>query len=774
MAYEKQEFIVYSTTKSSFQNLVNSGGITNSQIGIISETSEFWAKGQYYPLVNLGEYLKKDDAVDFAKDLQGKVETTEETFTFRASAGDKSIRDSSAVISKIKGSSIIWNQYVTNGDFSAGTTGWRGVNATISHSNNTLTITNSSSSGCGAQTSFSSVIQAGRKILVVIDYKKSISTSSQCRIELVPATGTGAQNTIATSATTSRRVDSAVITSTTTVTGLKVYPNYNGASGSMCTVFSVQAFDLTAMFGAGNEPTYSGFSKLYPEGYYDQALPRVVGMCANCIDTVGFNCFNKSDVYATYISSSTGTTVSSTVYSTSGYIKVLKGETYYLKDVRGGGSAYAYAIYDSSMRIISTGGFSNNGTNAASGSITIPNTAHYLRVVVHNSFLNTCCVNLQHSSVSNGLYEEYSYSSRSIPEIKSIFPNGMHRVGDVYDELTSECAIKRIGVRNYASGDTNSNSMLTDGRTRTIYVLSTPERINIETPIQLEYYVEDFGIEDVAFWDRSAPFCADIAYRFNAEGRIRDNSRNIERLEKKFDNITAGNTPYVFKSFTAMDFVECEGPSLQFDIDPNDLQGGEISRALESGRPVYIRAGNEEDWLRGITPMRWIYEEDLIYGSFTNPINSMEYNIEIGGEYVSFIKTHAIPAQPNWNDTNEDSVSYILNKPDTAIPIKRERVSNLDSVDELLPGYLYEQTSALATTTVHGLTDDYDGAANFWMIRIPMSRNGSVINFDDTILWADGAPTYSFSSSLGGYGVFEITLKRDLTGHVLGEWKFFK
>jgi hypothetical protein len=55
-----------------------------------------------------------------------------------------------------------------------------------------------------------------------------------------------------------------------------------------------------------------------------------------------------------------------------------------------------------------------------------------------------------------------------------------------------------------------------------------------------------------------------------------------------------------------------------------------------------------------------------------------------------------------------------------------------------------------------------------------MTRNGAVINFDDTILWANGAPTYSFGGSLSGYGIFEITLKRDLTGHILGEWKFFQ
>ena len=745
------EFIVYSITKSSFQSLVDSGGITTSQIGIISETAEFWAKGQYYPLVNLGEYLKKDDAVDFAKDLQGKVETTEETFSFRASAGDKSIRDSSAVITKIKGNSVVWNQYVTNGDFSAGITGWRGLNATIGLSNNTLSITNSSTSGCGAQIAFARNIKSGHKVLVVVDYKKNSSSSSQCRAELVPVSGTLSQSTMATSASTTRRIDSIIMTPSTDVTSLKIYPNYNGASGSICTVFSVQVFDLTEMFGIGNEPTYAEFSKMYPEGYYAQSQPTIRGMCAYSIDTVGFNCFNNRSVYASYISSTTGTTTSSSVYSTSEYIKVLKGETYYLKDVRGGGSNFAYALYDSSKRIISTGGFSNNGTNAASGSITIPNTAYYLRVVVHNSFLNTCCVNLQHSAVSNGTYAEYLSNSRVIPEIKNIFPYGMHRIGDVYDEITSECAIKRIGVREYASGDVNSNTMLTDGVTRTIYVLGTPDRINIETPIQLEYYVEDFGTEDVSFWDRSTPLCADIAYRFNAEGRIRDNSRNIERLENKFDSLTTGSTPYIFKSITAIDFVECEGGSLQLDIDIDDLQGGEISEALRAKRPVYIRAGGDDSGFSGIIPMTYIFEEDMIYYSFVSGIDQYEYFGEINGVEASVGRRLA----------HQGSSSSIAN---SRIIIS----SSADVPDEMEPDIVYELTfSPPKSLQLPVPTDSENNYDHEWIFRMQVVT-GFILTYPVAIMWDKGvSPTWTSA------GVLEIKLKLTTRGLYLGSWNLY-
>lgn len=768
------EFIVYSITKSSFQSLVDSGEITNSQIGIISETSEFWAKGQYYPLVNLGEYLKKDDAVEFAKDLEGKLEATQEEFTFRASAGNKSIKDSSAVIRRIKGNSIVWNQLVTNGDFSSGSTGWRTLNSTMTMYSDRMRLTNTSSTGCGAQTTLAAYIKSGSKVAVIIDYKRSTSSSARCSIEFQNTNASMvSQHILSTTSSTSRRVDMNVVTMTTDAAFLKVYPLYNGASGSYCDIYSVQVFNLTLMFGAGNEPDIKRFKELFPNSYYSYSRPRLVGMSATGIRTIGFNCFNKDTASYGYISSSTGGIGSSSLYMVSAPIYVLPGTEYFLKDVRGGGSTLAYALYDSFGRVIKTGGFSNNGTNASSGTVQTPSNASTMRVVVHNSFVNTCCVNIKHSAVNDGYYEPYEEHNRDLPEINRLFSHGMHRIGEHFDEITSEYAIRRIAIRAYISGDENSERMLTDGTTTTIEVVALPEKIKLSDPIQLDYMVHDWGTE-MAIWDSEcAPFSADIVYRFNAEGRIRDNSRNIERLEESVNNI-AGAVPYIFKSFTAYDFVNSEGAELQLDFDPDDLQGGEISRAIESNRPIYIRAGNEEDWLRGITPMRWVYEEDFIYCSFTNPLDSMGYDLEISTQYVSFTKTPAIPAQPNWNETGEDNISYIRNKPDTTIPIKRVSVDNLDSVDELLPGYLYEQTGTLATINVHGLTDDYDAAANFWMIRVPVTRNGTVFNFDDTILWANGAPMYSLSGGIGGYGIFEITLKRDLTGHILGEWKFFK
>jgi hypothetical protein len=107
----------------------------------------------------------------------------------------------------------------------------------------------------------------------------------------------------------------------------------------------------------------------------------------------------------------------------------------------------------------------------------------------------------------------------------------MHGIGDVCDEITIDRAVKRCATRAYVAGDENDVEVITDKIT-TVYKLPLPEVTRIDEPLQLDYKVDDFGTEKMLSNAPSAPFKADIVYQFNAEGRIRDNSRNIEKLEK--------------------------------------------------------------------------------------------------------------------------------------------------------------------------------------------------------------------------------------------------
>jgi hypothetical protein len=74
-------------------------GKTDSPDGYLVTDQQVQAK--------IDSMANKSEVVDFANDLTGVLEATAEEFTFRPSAGDKSIRDESAVIKKIKGNTIV-------------------------------------------------------------------------------------------------------------------------------------------------------------------------------------------------------------------------------------------------------------------------------------------------------------------------------------------------------------------------------------------------------------------------------------------------------------------------------------------------------------------------------------------------------------------------------------------------------------------------------------------------------------------------------------------
>jgi hypothetical protein len=77
------------------------------------------------------------------------------------------------------------------------------------------------------------------------------------------------------------------------------------------------------------------------------------------------------------------------------------------------------------------------------------------------------------------------------------------------------------------------------------YELAEPIVKPIETQIDFNYYVEDFGTEEAILAENSAPFSADIIYQFNATDQVRNNSRNIQRLKKSAFNPSGTTSQYI-------------------------------------------------------------------------------------------------------------------------------------------------------------------------------------------------------------------------------------
>lgn len=493
-----KEFIVYAQTKASFEAQVASGDVDSTQIGIIAETGELWTAGNYHPLV---------ERTAFAKDLTGVIEATPEEFTFRPSAGDKSIRDESAVIRRIKGNTVVFAQLSKHTDTLQREDDW---SVAPEVTTNTWGV-------------FSSSVQviANHKYLFYINKKDGRSITDTYTLLK------GAY-----------RVDfdtPLFITSTETASWTWTARYQTSTNGLR---FQTQAFDLTNLFGEGNEPsTLEEFKRNYPD-IYPYCEPEIRNMRAWGIETVSANAFDKDSAVAGVVNAD-GTIADNANYSLA-KIEVVPNERYSLHNVANtffDRISCSCALYDSNDKVVSIIEIRDTTTTnkAATGDVDIPINARYMSVVVHNDYLDSCCVNLKHSGTF-GDDTTYFRKVRELPEIANYFPDGMSGVGEVYDEINAENAIQRCGVRAYEDGDENNPNVMTD-RTNTVYQLAEPIVTPITEPLQLDYEVADFGTEKALAAPKSSPFRADIVYQFNAEGRIRDNGRNIAKLETKVNTL---------------------------------------------------------------------------------------------------------------------------------------------------------------------------------------------------------------------------------------------
>ena len=192
-------------------------------------------------------------------------------------------------------------------------------------------------------------------------------------------------------------------------------------------------------------------------------------------------------------------------------------------------------------------------------------------------------------------------------------------------QINEEFAIKRFGVRAYEEGDDDNANVMTDG-TNTVYVLPLPVVTPITEPLQLDYKVADFGTEKMLSDLPSSPFRADIVYQFNAEGRIRDNARNIERLEEHTKNMATmedviNAIPTEVATATRIEEYNVTDGSQQ--LYPNimyEYSRGGISHTGEFAMPNIVQAANspyDNRWMLRIPSIAT--SEVLTFNNYTTP-----------------------------------------------------------------------------------------------------------------------------------------------------------
>lgn len=266
--------IVDAVPTSGSTNAAQSGG-TADAIAAMTDAAYITqnATGTAYTYTSLsgttetGYQIAVDDAADNipVKSLQvgGTIDNTATQLTVTAEA-----------------ETVHFNQLVKNGDLASGTSSW-GSNpsyAVLSASGGVLTLTLAATSGISANNSQAVIYTSGHKFFSCFGVQ---SSRAGARISMTrTTTDDGVEVTCDTADTW---YEAAGIFTAMATTNAQLYLRYRNASANGAQIGDTLQFrqlmivDLTAIFGAGNEPTTAEEVRaLLPEDYYDYTLDTLM------------------------------------------------------------------------------------------------------------------------------------------------------------------------------------------------------------------------------------------------------------------------------------------------------------------------------------------------------------------------------------------------------------------------------------------------------------------------------------------------------------------
>lgn len=487
--------------------------------------------------------------VGAAEDLVS-AESVASEFTYRVTGGSTAVgKGGTALLDRIKGRTLVWNQNVNTIDYNPSVVTLDTSVTTEKKYNYISTATSSRFIYGSAGTD----VPAGHKVLIQLVFKNGISGGAYFRVrngvdgyENINLTGVsqGVWGKVSAILNNGYKFgnQSGFIASGDSVTGdYFSIPNNGGLS----------IFDLTLMFGEGNEPaTPEEFEALYPRLFYDYNPGILVSNAATAIETVGWNIWDEEWERGN-ISSTTGQNgTSTTLIRSKNSIKMIPGVAqYYLKAP----TPVYFRWYDSNGNYIH---FDTNYDDIPRrNEVFAPRTgAAYLRfVMTETAYGNNISISVSNSE-RNGTYEPHwrSELDLNIPTLTGklngtgnsvvIFPDGLRSAGTVFDEIVGNKAIKRIGKRSYASGDNEDVTLITDG-TNTYYPLATPEEYILDDAIPTAMRNDPYGTEERLPADTSAivtaPFRADITYATNIKEAVQSLPQNYINVNSMQDFLAA-------------------------------------------------------------------------------------------------------------------------------------------------------------------------------------------------------------------------------------------
>lgn len=487
-----------------------------------------------------------DLKVNFAKELVGRGEATEQVIGGIRPTGEISIGDGNAIITKIKGNSVVWNQWVKD---------MQPANLTKRPSFIDGVCTLVAEQDIEAGTYIGGLANTQTKAKVG---EKWLYTCSNPNVYIGDAWQYGQ--------VPGRYFSGYYLSSTYSVADIHQTGFYlkNGLKAGTYT-FNVGIHNLTLMFGAGNEPTtIEDFEARKPLGVNNEYNEgTIVSYDGDALKSVGFNAYNGE------------------------YAKVIGGKKYHTTGTTSVSFAKELGADTTAITLDSEGKFipEEDGYVFAEGK----------DIVIH----------LTHSYTPEHV-DEYEEDVHPLPDVKSIldangnqlFPNGLLSAGSVHDEITATKAIKRVGVVDmgtlnwgafkhgfttysvipasssgiekklicaqyltYTPKEIYNNQalvgiagpqsgywggfFLADSKYSTgqevkqamsgvllYYELAEPIEVDLPEPLNMTYEAWDFGTEELVAKGATTPLNADIVYQFNALDRIRENSSAIDALEE--------------------------------------------------------------------------------------------------------------------------------------------------------------------------------------------------------------------------------------------------
>lgn len=220
-------------------------------------------------------------------------------------------------------------------------------------------------------------------------------------------------------------------------------------------------FDLTKMFGSGNEPTLDEFRSLFPLNYYAYNSGSLLNFNGTGIKTTGKNLNPNLGITSTQNAIRVFLNSGNYVFSTNNGLNILANEALYI------------VLYDAETggNIITSGGitssyFALNGSGtkyySAGGRNNLPftlNKSCWVAFGFDNSMpSNYTAFQIEFGSSATS-YEPYTSSALSLP-ISTYFPTGMKSANTVYDEISNGKAITRLNEYICTGTDQDSWSLV--------------------------------------------------------------------------------------------------------------------------------------------------------------------------------------------------------------------------------------------------------------------------------------------------------------------------